>query len=52
MLLLARGRSVSKDVLADTLWDANPPKNVSGTIEQHVSLLRRGCPTGRTRRSA
>jgi len=46
LLLLARGRSVSKDVLADTLWDANPPKNVSGTIEQHVSLLRRRLSDG------
>jgi len=41
LLLLARGKSVNKDVLADSLWDTAPPKNVSGTIEQYVSLLRR-----------
>ena len=46
LLLLARGSSVSKDVLADALWDAKPPKNVSGTIEQHVSLLRRRLSDG------
>ena len=41
LLLLARGKSVNKDVLADALWDEAPPKNVAGTIEQYVSLLRR-----------
>ena len=46
LLLLARGKSVNKDVLADALWDAEPPKNVAGTIEQHVSLLRRRLSDG------
>ena len=46
LLLLARGKSVNKDVLADALWDSEPPKNVSGTIEQHVSLLRRRLSDG------
>ena len=41
LLLLARGKSVSKDALADALWGMNPPNNVAGTIEQYVSLLRR-----------
>ena len=41
LLLLARGKSVNKDVLADALWGTAPPKNVAGTIEQYVSLLRR-----------
>ena len=41
LLLLARGKSVSKDALADALWGISPPNNVAGTIEQYVSLLRR-----------
>lgn len=41
LLLLARGKSVSKDALADALWGMSPPNNVAGTIEQYVSLLRR-----------
>jgi SARP family transcriptional regulator, regulator of embCAB operon len=41
LLLLARGKSVSKDALADALWGMDPPNNVAGTIEQYVSLLRR-----------
>jgi len=41
LLLLARGKSVDKDVLADALWDTAPPKDVPGTIEQYVSFLRR-----------
>ena len=41
LLLLARGKSVSKDFLAEALWDEDQPNNVAGTIEQYVSLLRR-----------
>ena len=40
ILLLARGRVVSKDVLADSLWGASPPQNVSSTLEHYVCLLR------------
>ena len=41
ILLLARGRLVSKDRLADLLWGETLPQNVSGTLETYVSVLRR-----------
>src|SRR5918996_1730228 len=41
VLLAARGRSVSKDRLADLLWGESLPRNVSGTLETYVSVLRR-----------
>lgn len=41
VLLSARGRSVSKDRLADLLWGESLPQNVSGTLETYVSVLRR-----------
>lgn len=40
ILLLARGRSVSKESLADALWPENRPKNVAATLETYVSLIR------------
>ena len=48
ILLLARGRPVPKDRLADMLWGEALPKNVSGTLETYVSVLRRRlAPEGR-----
>jgi DNA-binding SARP family transcriptional activator len=41
MLLLARGHPVSKDTLAEALWPDKKPKNVTGTLETYVSVLRR-----------
>ena len=41
LLLLARGRTVSKEQLAEALWGANPPRNVAGTLEHYVCVLRR-----------
>ena len=41
MLLLARGHPVSKDTLAEALWPDKTPKNVTGTLETYVSVLRR-----------
>lgn len=41
LLVLARGRTVSKDQLADALWGAEPPRNVAGTLEHYVCVLRR-----------
>ncbi len=41
ILLLARGRPVSKQALADSLWPGKKPQNVSGTLESYVSILRR-----------
>ncbi len=40
MLLLARGRSVSRERLADGLWPDRLPQNVPATLETYVSLLR------------
>jgi DNA-binding SARP family transcriptional activator len=40
ILLVARGRSVPKDRLAEHLWPSSLPRNVAGTIESYVSVLR------------
>jgi len=40
VLLLARGRPVSKDRIAEMLWGENPPRNISATLETYVSVLR------------
>ena len=40
ILLLARGRSVSRERLADVLWPNELPQSVSATLETYVSLLR------------
>ena len=48
ILLLARGRPVPKDRLADMLWGEALPKNVGGALETYVSVLRRRlAPEGR-----
>ena len=41
ILLLADGHPVSRDRLAELLWEQDPPRNVSGTIDTYVSVLRR-----------
>jgi DNA-binding SARP family transcriptional activator len=41
LLLVARGKPLSKDRLADVLWGESLPRNVSGTLETYVSVLRR-----------
>ncbi len=41
LLLLARGRTVSKERLAESLWHAEPPRNASSTLEHYVCVLRR-----------
>jgi len=48
MLALQQGESLAKDVIADRLWEGSPPPSWVGTLEGHVSTLRRdiGC-TGR-----
>lgn len=43
MLLLARGRQVSADVLVDGLWGERAPRSALGTVRTHVSRLRRAC---------
>jgi DNA-binding SARP family transcriptional activator len=42
LLLLARGRPVTKDALAQALWDGhpNPPRDANRTLEQYVCWLR------------
>lgn len=44
------GAPVTKDRLADLLWDGQPPKSYIGTLESYVCVLRRrlGLGTGRT----
>lgn len=41
VLLLARGRTVSKERLAELLWNTAPPRNAASTLEHHVCVLRR-----------
>jgi len=45
MLALQHGESLSKDVIADRLWEGTPPRSWVGTLESHISTLRRdiGC---------
>ena len=40
LLLLARGHAVSKDYLAECLWPVKAPRNVAGTLETYISVLR------------
>lgn len=41
ILLLADGHPVAKERLASLLWERDPPRNVPGTIDTYVSVLRR-----------
>jgi DNA-binding SARP family transcriptional activator len=41
LLLLSRGHAITKDALAERLWPDRAPKNVGGTLETYVSLLRK-----------
>jgi SARP family transcriptional regulator, regulator of embCAB operon len=41
ILLLADGRPVAKEELAELVWERDPPRNVGATIETYVSVLRR-----------
>ncbi len=49
ILLLAHGRPVTRDRLADLLWGEQPPRNVAGTIDTYASLLRRTLGSERAR---
>src|SRR5437660_2087158 len=46
ILLLERGRRVSKQRLADLLWADNPPQNYAATVESYISVLRRTLSPG------
>lgn len=41
ILVSARGHPVPKDRLIELLWERDPPKNATGVLESHVSVLRR-----------
>ena len=41
VLLLARGRHVSLDMLIDALWGEEPPRTANSTVRTYVSRLRR-----------
>lgn len=41
ILIAHRGRTASKDRIADLLWGDAPPRNVAATLETYVSKLRR-----------
>jgi DNA-binding SARP family transcriptional activator len=41
ILLLARGKAVSKEVLGETLWPRTQPKNAVASIETYISVLRK-----------
>jgi DNA-binding SARP family transcriptional activator len=41
LLLLARGRTVSKERLAEWLWSTTPPRSAASALEHYVCVLRR-----------
>jgi DNA-binding SARP family transcriptional activator len=41
VLLVARGRRVTVDALADAIWSGEPPASATGTVQSYVSRLRR-----------
>lgn len=41
VLAVRQGEPCDKDALADALWEGHPPSSYSGTVESHVSVLRR-----------
>lgn len=51
MLALSSG-PLSKDRIADLLWDEDPPKSYLGTLQSYVCLLRRGLAQERGATSA
>jgi DNA-binding SARP family transcriptional activator/pimeloyl-ACP methyl ester carboxylesterase len=40
LLVLHRGRTVSKDELIEALWSESAPRNAAATVETYVSLVR------------
>lgn len=48
LLLLARGRMVSKEALGEALWPTKAPKNVAGTLDTYVCVLRQHLFADRT----
>ena len=52
ILLAARGHQVPTDRLAELLWGRQPPRNVAGSLQTFVSMLRRRLTTNRERARA
>src|SRR5262252_446761 len=46
-LLAAPGRPVPVDVLAEDVWDGDPPAAAASTLQSHVSALRQAIGPGR-----
>jgi DNA-binding SARP family transcriptional activator len=46
ILAVSAGTPVSKECLADQLWDGHPPKSYLGTLESYVCVLRRSLGLG------
>lgn len=45
-LVLGRGTVVANDRLADLVWGDVQPRNPAGSLQNHVSRLRKGLPAG------
>ena len=41
LLVIHRGEVVSADRIADAIWAGHPPSGALGTVQSHVSHLRR-----------
>jgi ABC-type transport system substrate-binding protein/DNA-binding SARP family transcriptional activator len=52
VLLLARNRPVSRDMLIDSLWGESPPATAAHTLDAYVSRLRKSLGDDRLTRSA
>jgi len=52
ILALSPGRPVSREQLADQLWEGAPPASYVGTIDSYVCVLRRAVRLGAGRSSA
>jgi DNA-binding SARP family transcriptional activator len=52
LLAVTPGAPVSKERLADVIWDGRPPKSWVGTLESYMSLIRRRLGVARGRDSA
>jgi DNA-binding SARP family transcriptional activator len=46
LLVAARGRTVTKEALADRLWEQSPPPGYVTTLESYISTLRRDLEPG------
>jgi DNA-binding SARP family transcriptional activator len=52
LLVTARGRTVSKEELADKLWQEVPPRSYVATLESYISTLRRSLDPGAPRQKS